>query len=733
MPEKSTPTEAPRPPATERNPTHVADLWIRIAPHGPVRGVLGTKWLVRRADDKPFVDNPLPIVPPIVNSTSATEAATLDRHLVNGNTSTIARAHIQDCQPCPPVQPCPPAPAMPAVPPAPSAPTSEQPTPSNQLPTPSGQLPSTEPSAQTPAALQTALNLGGSEPGLGFGNAPSIIGDFFSGHGTQIVTLEEPSHAISQFGNGFSAAIQYLKSAPSGPNVSFTFPGGTNFLPSGVSLPPFTLTSVSTSAAIDGPSTFPFTNPQPQAWTNTPATTTFPTYPFEIVGGSQAMATFDKTADFSKLLQSLDYNALSILNGVGVSKPNGFFVIPGLFTTADGTYKPQASLGLASGPPGSTITDPANQFILVSQQTFIPLVKVALPSAATAGQDKFADNTSPIPRDRIIFDYSFFDQVPLTPNGVDVDRFVVGFEKTLFRDDISLEVRLPFATTLSEDIFIGANGGLAQTNTNAVEVGNLTAYLKTLPWHSETWAIGVGIGLQAPTVPDLVVSQSNGQQLYEIKNREFDLLPYVGAVWTPNPRFFLTQIGQLDIDLNPNPVVINQDPNHYFSSSGSPDNAGGLKDPPFFFYDVSAGYWLLREPAGSSRFLTGLAAIFEVHYNQSLGGFGSVSAPMIDQAGNPLLVPTLAGGLNGTTGFPNVLTPIDLQIGGGGAYTSVDLTLGFTAEIRDNAYFSVGCAVPVTGGIGHEYDYEIRANFSYYFGRSAKDYRVGVASAPSTL
>ena len=190
-------------------------------------------------------------------------------------------------------------------------------------------------------------------------------------------------------------------------------------------------------------------------------------------------------------------------------------------------------------------------------------------------------------------------------------------------------------------------------------------------------------------------------------------MPFIGSVWTPNERFFVQQFLQMSIATNGNSVYQNE----YLGTSGSdggPDNVftGKLHDPAFLFYDVSAGYWLFHDDPGSCRLLTGLAGIFEVHYNQSLSGFDSI----------PLSPKT------GWTGF----TPGQTVIGGGGVFTSLNLTAGFVAEIRENALLSVGATVPTLGGSGHEFDYQLLVNFTYLFGRSSKSVRSMAAGVPST-
>ena len=128
---------------------------------------------------------------------------------------------------------------------------------------------------------------------------------------------------------------------------------------------------------------------------------------------------------------------------------------------------------------------------------------VPFPTTPTTGFLKLADDTSPIPRDRLIFNYSYFQDVPLTVNGMDVNRLGIGFEKTLFSDRFSVEVLMPFATTLNSDVLVS---GYNLTNANAVEFGDVTVWLKALFARTETWAVSGGMGVMAPTAPALSVS-----------------------------------------------------------------------------------------------------------------------------------------------------------------------------------------------------------------------------------
>jgi hypothetical protein len=363
-------------------------------------------------------------------------------------------------------------------------------------------------------------------------------------------------------------------------------------------------------------------------------------------------------------------------------------------------------LGDFFGPPPHDIT-------CLSFEHGTSNVKLPAISSATAGEEKLADGTSPIPRDRIIFDYEFFDKVPLVPGGVNVNRFIAGFEKTIFSDRFSVELQVPFATTLDHDQIFDNNGTeLTNVNSNAVEFGNVAIWTKALFYRTETLALSGGLGVRVPTASDINVSLPGDQNLYQVINRSPHLLPFIGGVWTPNERCFTQAFLQFDVDTDGNPVRVGDG-----TGEGTTTPGGTLHDPPVMYLDISTGYWIFHDPPCSCNFVTGLAALFEVHFNQSLGNYGTVIVPLSSYSGSEF------------TPDP----PSQSFVGTGTGFTSLNLTAGFTVEIQDNALLSFGATVPTIGGSGHDFDYEFRVNFNYLFGRSTKGNRSAAAGVPSTL
>jgi len=73
-------------------------------------------------------------------------------------------------------------------------------------------------------------------------------------------------------------------------------------------------------------------------------------------------------------------------------------------------------------------------------------------AGGVVGRTKIAENTSPIPQDRCLFNYSYFDNVPLYPGGVNVQRITPGIEKTCLGGMMSVEMKVPMAVTLDTTV-----------------------------------------------------------------------------------------------------------------------------------------------------------------------------------------------------------------------------------------------------------------------------------------
>jgi hypothetical protein len=332
-----------------------------------------------------------------------------------------------------------------------------------------------------------------------------------------------------------------------------------------------------------------------------------------------------------------------------------------------------------SGFPGLSSDD---EFLIDVYQTFNPapgtgiLIDIPSPSAGggVVGRIKMAENSSPMPRDRIFFNYSYFHNVPLFPGGVDVNRFTPGFEKTFLDGMASFEMAVPFATTLDSNIF--ADGA---TDTSNMEFGNLTMALKGLLYRSEYWATSAGLAVAVPTASDIRVQTVGGTPLARIDNQSVHLMPFIGSLYTPNDRFFAQGFMQFDVAANGNPVYVN-------TTGAGLERVGRQNDPAFLYSSIGAGYWLYRSPNPYVTGLTGMAGMAELHYSRSLES-------------------------------TDVITAGNFRIGSHARNVDVlNVLVGTSFWFGHNKSLALAYATPIGNSTDRAFDGEFRLMLNWYFG-----------------
>lgn len=352
---------------------------------------------------------------------------------------------------------------------------------------------------------------------------------------------------------------------------------------------------------------------------------------------------------------------------------------------------PPEALASAISPPGGSLAPAPNMIgdlfgasTLVgwsagrgeynSEESFI------LPNPANGGvvgRTKIAENTSAIPQDRLLFNYSFFDRAPLFPGGVQVHRFTPGIEKTFLNGMGSIELKVPMASTLDSTVL--SDGG---TDLSHGELGNMMITPKVLLTHTDNFAAALGMSISVPTANDVVVAQSDGTELLRIDNQSVFLAPFLGMVWARD-QFFVQGFLQYDVDANGSPVF-ERDP---FSQQMR--EIGRLRGNTFQYLDIGAGWWTYR--AGSPYdLIQGVALTGEVHWNRSL------------DRGRQVL-----GSVFGVGDFRQ-----DIQI--------LDLTVGTHIDLRNNTTVSVGYSVPVGNRADQQFDGELRVMVNHFFGPFAR-------------
>lgn len=300
--------------------------------------------------------------------------------------------------------------------------------------------------------------------------------------------------------------------------------------------------------------------------------------------------------------------------------------------------------------------------------------ELIIPSSFSQQRIKLAENTSPIPQNRIFMNYSMFDNVPLTSNGITVNRFSPGFESLLFSPNTSIEMRTPFATTLSSDLML--DGG---TNTNNVEFGNMFFTFKQVLFRRNELLVSAGLSTTAPTADDVRVINGSGTEIVRINNDSVHVMPFVGFYRKLSQRTFVQGFTQVDVDVNGSRVFLNPD--------GSPNNlnqVGRIQDLTLLYLDMSAGHWVYRS---NGRGLTGIAPMLEGHWNRSLNKADCI---VDSNSGSRIQLPIQE-------------------------YDNFNAVGAMVFEFNRRSRLAVGYAVPIGNGKDRAFDNELRVTFNRFF------------------
>lgn len=287
--------------------------------------------------------------------------------------------------------------------------------------------------------------------------------------------------------------------------------------------------------------------------------------------------------------------------------------------------------------------------------------RLADASSGGVGRSKIAEGGTILPQDRVFFRYSYFDNVRYA-NGVGLNRYTPGFEKSFFDHLVSLELRAPFATNTTTSSTLD---GDSFSNGSDTRFGNLTLYAKALLIQREHLAVSGGLGVLLPTASDVNVNYANGTSLLKVENNSVRLQPFLGGLYTPSERWYAQGFVQYDVAANGNRVLIN-------SAGNGLAKAGTLTDSSNLYFDGGLGYWAYRSQA--THGLTGVIPTVEIHQNLALQAGDVVS-------GGPFQV----GNFGGTSSLTN-------------------LVVGSTFEFAQRSQLTVGYTTPVGGGSDRQYN-----------------------------
>ncbi|WP_157369180.1 hypothetical protein [Zavarzinella formosa] len=305
-------------------------------------------------------------------------------------------------------------------------------------------------------------------------------------------------------------------------------------------------------------------------------------------------------------------------------------------------------------------------------------IDVATPaSGGVVGRTKISEENNPLPRDRIIFGYDFFNNTRLTTDGFNVQRFSPGFETTFLDQQASIQVQLPFAATLNP--VSATDGGVSNRDT---VFGNMFVTLKGLFYSSQTFHAATGLGLALPTSPDTVLKlPGGGGDLLRIKNESLDVVPFLAGIYTPNSRFFWQNWLSMSFDTTGSPVLANLDGNGLRP-------IGRLRDQSVMALDTQIGYWLIV-PGTGEGFVRGLTPFLELHYNSTV-----TNSPVVQSGGF------------GIASSDN-------------RYDELNLSTGLAMYLENNLLVSTSLVVPLKSGPDKFFDYQLGFRVSWFFGATA--------------
>lgn len=321
----------------------------------------------------------------------------------------------------------------------------------------------------------------------------------------------------------------------------------------------------------------------------------------------------------------------------------------------------------------------------VSSQLRTP-VMIGVPnpsSGGVVGIIKFSEDNNPLPRDRVIFNYDYFDNVPLAPGGIPLNRFQFGLEKAFFNGRMSVEARVPFANTLSSNVVLGGS-------TRGTEFGNVVLTTKVLMLRGNVVNVSGGLAVALPTADDVSIRTLDGTQMIDIKNKAVQLSPFLAMLYTPNDRLFAQAWYGFRFNSGGNTVRLNSP---FF---GGTADVGSLRAAPLMLADLQLGYWVYRANQGLLR---GVAPFGELHYTTDVG------RGTLLRTGNGFLIG-------------------DLQ-----SYDELNITGGITTMLGQNATLAVGGAAPLLGQSHRTFDWQFGVRFNYYFGYTARQRGAAMAAA----
>jgi hypothetical protein len=285
------------------------------------------------------------------------------------------------------------------------------------------------------------------------------------------------------------------------------------------------------------------------------------------------------------------------------------------------------------------------------------------------------------------------------------------------------------------------------------ELDNVSVILKALLWRDQTLAVSGGLGVTAPTGRDTDITVTdflgttaniNGTVIgfpsvdtmrvreFKVSRGTWGLAPFVAALYAePDSRFFAQGFLQVDVPVGSdrvrytettpvalNPVIpVTRSPNDPRTNVLIPPFSanGSLRDQTLMHMDIGTGYWLLRDR--SRTWLNGIVPTVELHYTTTLNNAALVNLPndpssiatptgLRSPAGQNAQAPVVTEVFPGSPTVGNTRNRLDI----------VNLTVGTTFVIANQATVATAVALPLRGGDNRTFDWEFQLQLNWYFG-----------------
>lgn len=312
-----------------------------------------------------------------------------------------------------------------------------------------------------------------------------------------------------------------------------------------------------------------------------------------------------------------------------------------------------------------------------------------------------ADANTPLPVDRLYYSYRHLHNA----NGVnffglsasvDVDRHLIGWERTFWDRSSSFELRLPIEDRLNNrigSVYAPSGSGvdpIAARSISEVELGNIAAILKFLIWEDDWLAVSGGLGIELPTAQDLDygtaidgvlpfpnnpgLSGDTTAGLLTIFNNETVYLdPFLAWVVRPGGPWFHQGFLQVNVAANPTRAFFQGFADTTFVQNGVPignvfytafPSIAQFTHQTLLHLNLGGGRMLVDRPGANG--LRQAAVVAEIHYTTTLNDADRGNVPLVfsSASGTIPLSTVEVGGLRDHVDFVSAVGGVSLDYAG---------------------------------------------------------------------